>query len=137
MTVGTPCTIADLSHAASVPVTTLRYYERAGLLQPESRSHGNYRLYTNASLRRIKFIRAAQALGFTLDNVRELLGRDAEDPPPCRQVQTIIEGRLADIEQRLKDLRRVQRVLKSSLSKCKQFEQESCCHVVETLRSLS
>lgn len=127
-------TITRLARAADLPTTTLRYYERAGLLDPEDRSHGNYRLYTDESLRRLKFIRAAQAIGFTLDDVKQLLGHVAEVPPSCRQVQTLIERRLADIEERLKDLRHVQRVLKSSLEKCKESEQAGCCHVVETLR---
>ena len=130
-------TITQLARAADVPTTTLRYYERAGLLEPEDRSQGNYRLYTDESLRRLKFIRAAQAIGFTLDDVKQILGRVAEEPPPCRQVQTLIEGRLADIEDRLKDLRHVQRVLKSSLETCKKTEQAGCCHVVETLRRKS
>ncbi len=130
-------TISQLARAAEVPTTTLRYYERAGLLEPEDRSQGNYRLYTDESLRRLKFIRAAQAIGFTLEDVKLLLGRGTEEPPPCRQVQTLIQGRLADIEERLKDLRHVQRVLKSSLEKCKKTEQAGCCHVVETLRRQS
>jgi len=130
-------TITELARAADVPTTTLRYYERAGLLEAEDRSQGNYRLYTDESLRRLKFIRAAQAIGFTLDDVKDLLGRVAEGPPSCRWVQTLIEGRLADIEERLKDLRYVQRVLKSSLEQCKKTEQAGCCHVVETLRRKS
>ncbi len=134
---GKHLTISQLAKAVAVPTTTVRYYERAGLLKPEDRSAGNYRLYGVESLRRLKFIRAAQAIGFTLDDVRELLGRVEAEPPPCRDVQTLIEGRLADIEERLKDLRHVQRVLKSSLEKCKQTEQAGCCHVIETLRQKS
>src|SRR5262245_44204664 len=131
---GEHLTISQLAKAVVVPTTTVRYYERAGLLKPEDRSAGNYRLYGDESLRRLKFIRAAQAIGFTLDDVKELLGRVDEEPPPCREVQTLIEGRLADIAERLKDLRHVQRVLKSSLERCRKTEQAGCCHVIETLR---
>lgn len=130
-------TISQLAHAADIPTTTVRYYERVGLVEPEDRSAGNYRLYSEESLRKLKFIRAAQAIGFTLDDVKQLLGRVAVEPQPCRQVQNLIERRLADIEERLKDLRHVQRVLKSSLETCKKTEQAGCCHVVETLRRKS
>jgi DNA-binding transcriptional MerR regulator len=127
-------TISQLAHTADVPASTVRYYQRVGLLQPEGRSEGNYRLYGGEALRRLKFIRAAQAIGFTLDDVKALLGREDEEPPPCRDVQTLIERRLADIEERLQDLRHVRRVLKSSLEKCRRTEQAGCCHVLETLR---
>jgi MerR family mercuric resistance operon transcriptional regulator len=133
-TMGKRYTITQLARAAGVPTTTLRYYERAGILEAEDRSQGNYRLYTDESLGRLKFIRAAQAIGFTLDDVKELLGRADEEPAPCRDVQSLTEGRLADIAERLRDLRHVQRVLKSSLEKCKKTEQAGCCHVIETLR---
>jgi MerR family mercuric resistance operon transcriptional regulator len=130
-------TIGRLARKARIPVTTVRYYERIGLLVPEQRSCGNYRLYGLTSLRRLRFIRAAQAIGFTLEDVKQLLGPIAEDSSPCRHVQTLIQLRLADIEQRLRDLRQVQQVLKSSLAKCQKTEGPGCCHVVETLARTS
>jgi MerR family mercuric resistance operon transcriptional regulator len=127
-------TISQLARAVGVPTTTLRYYERAGLLEPEDRSQGNYRLYTDESLRRLKFIRAAQSIGFTLEDVKTLLGSHEDENPSCPGVQVLIQARLADIEERLKDLCHVQRVLKSALQKCRKSEQIACCHVIETLR---
>ncbi|MGB9619786.1 MAG: heavy metal-responsive transcriptional regulator, partial [Armatimonadota bacterium] len=127
-------TISQLARTAGVPTTTLRYYERAGLLKPEERSPSNYRLYTEESLRRLKFIRAAQAIGFTLDDVKTLLG--IRDPGALARpnVQDLIHERLADIEKRLKDLRHVRRILKSALEKCKETQQAGCCYVIEALR---
>lgn len=130
-----PYTISQLAHAAKVPTTTIRYYERVGLVQPEDRSAGNYRLYNDESLRRLKFIRTAQAIGFTLDDVRMLLGSQDGSIPSCADVQCLIEDRLADIDARLKDLRHVQKVLKASIEKCRETEQAGCCHVIETLQS--
>ena len=127
-------TISQLAQAVGVPTTTLRYYERAGLLAPEGRSGGNYRLYSDESLQRLRFIRAAQAIGFTLDDVKTLLGSQQGCTPPCSEVQNLIEDRLSEIEERLKDLRQVQRVLKNALQKCRTTEQDGCCHVVESLR---
>jgi len=127
-------TISQVAKAADLPTTTVRYYERIGLVQPEDRSAGNYRLYSEESLRKLKFIRAAQAIGFTLDDVKALLSTPSNSAASCREVQSLIEDRLAEVDQRLKDLRHVQRVLKSSLEKCKETEKADCCHVVETLR---
>src|SRR5260370_38558201 len=95
-------TICRLARAAAVPTSTVRYYERVGLLEPEDRSQGNYRLYTGESLRQLRFIRAAQAIGFTLDDVKLLLGSQDETTPPCHDVQHPIEKRLGEVHKRLK-----------------------------------
>ncbi len=131
---GREYTISQLAKAAGVPTTTLRYYERFGLLRPENRSQGNYRLYGDESLRRVRFIRAAQSIGFTLQDVKTLLATPQSAAASCREVQALIEQRLAGVTQRLKDLRHVQRVLKTSLEKCKATERADCCHVIEALR---
>ncbi len=127
-------TISQLAQAAEIPTTTVRYYERIGLVEPEDRSAGNYRLYSDNSLRKVKFIRSAQSIGFTLDDVKALLATPDSTAACCREVQSLIEERLAEVGQRLKDLRHVQRVLKSSLEKCRETERADCCHVIETLR---
>jgi len=127
-------TISELAKAAEIPTTTVRYYERIGLVKAEDRSQGNYRLYGEDSLRKVMFIRAAQSIGFTLDDVKALLGQSSSSTESCREVQSLIQERLAEVNQRLKDLRHVQKVLKSSLNKCQETEQVDCCHVIETLR---
>lgn len=132
---GREFTIGQLARAAGVPTTTLRYYERMGLLGPEDRSAGNYRLYTEQSLRRLKFIRAAQSIGFSLQDVKTLLGTHHDKTLSCTDVQLLIRQRLAEIEQRLKDLRRVQRILRLSLQKCIETQQAGYCHVIDTLRT--
>ena len=69
---GTFYTIGQLAKEANVPTSTVRYYERVGHLQPDGRSSGNYRVYSPAALKRLRFIRAAQATGFTLDDITTL-----------------------------------------------------------------
>ncbi len=130
---GEQFTISQLAKAAEVPTSTLRYYERIKLLEPEDRSHGNYRLYTDESLNRLRFIRAAHAIGFTLEDVKALLGVYDGEIPSCRDVQTLIEERLSEIEARLKNLRQVKKVLNSALQQCIETEQEGCCYVIESL----
>ncbi|MGE0827676.1 MAG: heavy metal-responsive transcriptional regulator [Candidatus Binatia bacterium] len=126
-------TIGQLANKAGVPTSTVRYYERVGLLQPDGRSSGNYRVYGPAALHRLRFIRAAQAIGFTLDDVTALLSFRDGTTAPCKEVQTLIEERLADTQQRLADLEHVQGVLKSSLKLCRRGERSGRCRVMDDL----
>ena len=121
-------TIGELSTSAGVPTSTVRYYERAGLLQASGRSAANYRLYSEEDAQRLRFIRAAQATGFSLDDVKQLLR-----PAPCRRVQRLIEHRLESVEARMRELRHVRRVLKQSRSACQAHEQSGRCRVVDDL----
>jgi MerR family mercuric resistance operon transcriptional regulator len=126
-------TIGALARAAEVPTTTVRYYERAGLLPPEGRSGGNYRSYTDRSLERLRFIRAAQANGFTLDDVKRLLQFQDGVLEPCKEVQSLIEARLRDLEERLAQLRTVRSVLRSSLEVCHHGEASGRCEILDGL----
>lgn len=127
--------ISQLAEMAKIPTTTIRYYERIGLLEAEGRSYGNYRLYGEASLEKIRFIRSAQASGFTLNDTKALLSDDAGEVPTCGSVRELIELRLADVEQRLKDLQHIRRVLDAALVKCKNQRPTVGCHVVAELNS--
>ncbi|MCZ6463822.1 MAG: MerR family transcriptional regulator [Proteobacteria bacterium] len=128
----TELTIGELASAAGVPVSTVRYYERKRLLRPSARSASNYRLYSGQDLERLRFIRAAQATGFTLQDVMTLLR-----PAPCERVQQLIEERLAQVSVRMKELRHVQRVLRASLETCLEHEASGRCGVVDELTATS
>jgi DNA-binding transcriptional MerR regulator len=121
-------TIGELAKAARVPVSTVRYYEREGILQPAARSASNYRLYSQDDVERLRFIRAAQATGFALDDIWELLR-----PAPCRKVQDLIEHRLEVVDARMRELRHVRRVLRRSLDECREHERTGRCRVVDDL----
>ncbi len=128
-------TISQLAKAAGIPATTVRYYERIRLVVPETRSSGNYRLYGDETLEKLIFIRAAQAIGFTLEDIKSLLATESGRTPTCGSVQKLIEVRLTDIEDKLTDLRHVRKVLKSALVKCQQHKKSDRCHVVTELRA--
>ena len=119
-------TIGSLARAACVPTSTVRYYERTGLLCPEGRSSSNYRSYSDDSLERLRFIRAAQANGFTLADVKGLLRFQDGTVAACGKVQSLIEARLADLEERLKQLRAVRGVLRASLEECHRGSSGRC-----------
>lgn len=123
-------TIGELARAAGVPASTVRYYERAGLLRPTGRSGSNYRLYTREELKRLGFIRAAQATGFTLAHVRQLLR-----PAPCGRVQGMIEERLGDVSAQMAELRHVQRVLHHALELCREHEKSGRCGAIDSIAS--
>ncbi len=125
-------TIGELAAAAGVPTSTIRYYERTRLLRPSSRSASNYRLYSQGDLERLRFIRAAQATGFTLGDVTKLLR-----PAPCGSVQRLIEERLAEVTTRMKELRHVQKVLRTALEECRDHQKSGRCKVVDDLSARS
>ena len=128
-----PYTISQLAHAAGVPISTVRYYERVQLLCPTGRADNNYRLYSRDTLQRLHFIRAAQATGFTLHDVRTFLALNDGDMALCQDVQPLIARRLDDVSRRLKEMRHIQRILKSMLARCHEQEQDARCHVVVAL----
>jgi len=126
-------TIGSLARAAAVPSSTIRYYERAGLLRPEGRSAGNYRRYSESSLERLVFIRAAQANGFTLKDVKGLLRLQDGAPAPCGEVQALVEARLRELEERMRELRAFRTVLRAALERCHRGDPSGRCEVLEGL----
>jgi MerR family mercuric resistance operon transcriptional regulator len=113
-----PLTIGQLALAAGVPTSTVRYYERVGLFKPDARTRAGYRSYSAAAVERLRFIRAAQATGFSLDDVRQMLELTHSDDPPCEEVATLINRRLDDVRRRLRELKRVERALTTAIKSC-------------------
>jgi len=126
-------TIGEVAHITGVADTTLRYYEKERIVVPGTRSRAGYRLYTDRDVERIAFVRAAQAVGFTLDDIRTLL--EVGENTPCNQVQELIERRSADVENRLRDLKRVQGALADALARCRKSRKG--CAVVADLKQTS
>lgn len=104
-------TIGTLADRLGLNPRTIRYYERVGLIPPAQRSAGGYRLYTPADEDRIRFIKSAQRLGLTLGEVKETLAFRERDERPCRYVAGLIDDRLGEVNQRLRELRAFKREL--------------------------
>jgi DNA-binding transcriptional MerR regulator len=130
-------TIGQLARTAGVPASTVRFYERRGLIRPDDRTPGNYRIYRGSAIERLRFIRAAQANGFSLEEVSVLLNFRDGKTSHCREVQELIKERLADLEKRLEQLRKVQAVLRASLRACREFGRTGRCSVIERLNLAS
>lgn len=103
--------VGELAARAGVGVQTLHYYERLGLLPPPDRSGANYRLYPPASLRQVQFIKKAQALGFTLEEIKEILGLRERGRAPCRCVADVARKHLREMDTRIAALREFRKSL--------------------------
>jgi DNA-binding transcriptional MerR regulator len=121
--------IGQLARAAAVPTSTVRFYERAGLLAPEARSGANYRVYSQRSLERLQLIRSAQAVGLSLEDVAAILEAAHGSPEPCGAVVSLVERRLADVREKLKHLRTVERTLARAAKNCCTDESGLCNRV--------
>lgn len=111
-------TIGDLGKATNTKVETVRYYERIGLLPKPVRSSGNYRTYGAAELGRLSFIRRARDLGFSLDQVRALLGLSDDRTCDCAGIDQIANEHLREVDRKLADLRSLRRELKAVIESC-------------------
>jgi MerR family mercuric resistance operon transcriptional regulator len=122
-------TIGQLAGAVGVPTSTVRYYERVGLFKPDARTRANYRCYTARAVERLRFIRAAQAAGFSLEDVRQMLALTHSDESPCGEMTALINRRLDDVRQRLRDLKRVERTLANAVKSCCKGGADWCAEV--------
>lgn len=110
--------IGKLSASTGVKVPTIRYYEDIGILPPAERSAGNQRLYDDASVERLSFVRHARDLGFPLDAIRDLLGLSDDPGQPCAEVDRIAARQLADVKARIARLTALQNELERMLQDC-------------------
>ena len=125
--------IGELAARACVPTTTVRYYERKGLLRRPQRTASNYRAYDQEAVERLRFIRASQAAGLTLSDIKALLGYRDGTVSPCREVRVLLEKRLENVEASLTELRHLRKALRSFVDVCRQAEGDEPCGVVERL----
>src|SRR5215510_2993504 len=129
---GARLAIGTLSKHTGTNVETIRYYERMGLWAAPARSAGGYRLYGTEHLKRLNFIRRARLLGFSIGEVRMLLRLADERKRPCAEVRVVAEAHLADVRNKIVDLRRMERVLKVTVARCAEGRR-SDCPVIEAL----
>ena len=126
-------TIGQLAELAGVPTPTVRYYERRGLLAPPRRTRGGYRDYVGDAARRVRFIRRAQDLGFTLEEVEELLLLRVSDSSTCEQVAMKAQAKASEIQAKLDELSRLQTVLLHLADACASRTLTNDCPVLAML----
>ena len=125
----------EVAERAGVNSQTLRYYERRGLLAEPDRSNGGHRLYPPDTVALLSVIKAAQRLGFTLDEVAALLELDSGQN--CGVARNLAEQKLADVDARLRDLRALQRQLRALIARCRIASGTVRCPMIEALAGAS
>lgn len=123
--------IGALAKAAGVGIDTVRYYERAGLVAPSDRLASGYRRYSSVEVSRLRFIRRAQALGFSLREIRELLALSSSRN--VASVKRKAEARLADVDKRLDELKRVREGLSKLIKACPGHGTPESCPILQAL----
>jgi Hg(II)-responsive transcriptional regulator len=118
---------------AGVNLETLRYYERRGLLPDPPRSQANYRLYSEDAIRRIRFIKRAQELGFTLVEIKELLMLTESVDAECSDVRQKALAKIRDVELRMRDLKRIKRTLEQLAEQCPGSSALNECPILRAL----
>jgi MerR family mercuric resistance operon transcriptional regulator len=127
-----PITIGALSRRTECNIETIRYYERIGMMPKPSRTQGGHRLYTEQHWKRLTFIRRSRELGFSLEQIRDLLRFADGGRYTCSQVRAITLEHLDDVCARMKDLKRLEKVLKTMTSQCDGGKVPDC-PVIEAL----
>ncbi|MBS0308793.1 MAG: Cd(II)/Pb(II)-responsive transcriptional regulator [Proteobacteria bacterium] len=125
--------IGDLSRCTGCQVETIRFYEQEGLLPAPARSQGNYRLYGDAHVERLQFIRHCRSLNMTLDDVRTLLQwRDAPNEN-CSEVNVMLDQQIKRVSQRITELKVLQQQLKALRSRCQDEHAVKDCGILQGL----
>lgn len=128
--------IGAVARAAGVSVHTLRYYERLGLLPPPQRTRAGYRVYERPTVDRLRFIQQAQALGFSLAEIKEIVRLKYSGQSPCACVRRRLRQRLDEVEQEMKRLRKVRREVRACLERSRALPRlphaaSSICPIIE------
>ncbi|MDP1532885.1 MAG: Hg(II)-responsive transcriptional regulator [Rubrivivax sp.] len=127
-----PYTISGVARAAGVNVETIRFYQRRGLLSEPDKPLGGIRRYGDADIARVLFIKAAQRIGFTLDEIAQLLQLD--DGTRCSEARAIAEHKLADVRQRVCDLQRIEAALAQLVDRCAAGRGQVSCPLIDALQ---
>lgn len=126
-------TIGGVADAAGVRVETIRYYERRGLVPQPGKTPGAYRRYGSGHVDRVRFIKRAQALGFSLEEVATLL--QLEDGTDRRSIRRIAGARLDETRRRIADLQRIEKALSHLLHDCESHARSARCPIIAAIQA--
>lgn len=134
-------TASVLAKRASVPLFTVRYYTRIGLLRPSRDLRNGYKVYKPADKDRLKFITSAKGLGFTLAEIEKILAHATHGDSPCPMVREIVRRRVEENKQKIRELKRLQRRLESAVVAWESMENSepdghSVCRLIESFAEI-
>jgi DNA-binding transcriptional MerR regulator len=129
---------SDLANRIGVQPEAIRYYEQRGLLPPPQRTASGYRIYTPEHLERVEFIKKCQALGFSLDEIRELMELKFRGNSPCYHVRDLLVDKINEVEAQIQRLQTFQQELQTYARECEKTlkrhaSKSDCCPVLERL----
>jgi len=121
-----PLTIGTLSKKTGVNIETIRYYEKVGIMPKPQRTEGGNRIYDEGQFKRLNFIRRCRELGFSLDEIREMLCLVDEKDFTCAEIAALSQKHLDDVRAKIKDLGKIERYMKDMLSQCSKDNTPDC-----------
>jgi len=127
--------VGEVAKQAGVNLQTIHYYERRGLLPKPPRSGSNYRAYPGDAVLRVRFIKRAQELGFTLKEIKELLSLRASPRTRCADVRNRAEAKVQDIDNKVRTLHAMRKALTKLIGECSGSGPVSQCPIMEALDS--
>lgn len=125
-------TRGDLARATGCNIETIRYYEKTGLLPDPPRTNAGYRIYSAAHATRLGFILRARELGFSMEDIRGLLGLGDGTAPTCAEIKERTERHLSDVRTKIADLKQIEHVLAKTAARCS-GEQVPECPILDAL----
>ena len=129
--------IGELAQTSGTPIETIRFYEREGLLPAAARTEGNDRIYTPQHADRLGFIRQCRSLDMTLDEVRVLLRFKDQPLADCGEVNSLLDEHIGHVAARIKELKELERQLKTLRENCRESQQASQCGILSELSTAS
>ena len=126
-------TIGKIAKKTALNVQTIRFYERAGLLEEAKRTPAGYRQFEENTVERIEFIRKAQKIGYSLEEIRELLSLSVSKENPCDRVRLMTEAKIVEINEKMRDLRELKSRLERLVGQCVAGGPEGNCPILESL----
>ncbi len=128
---------SEVAALAQVNTQTLRYYERRGLLPEPERTHAGYRVYTPDAVRAVRFVKRAQQLGFTLDDIEDLLHLAQGGPASCEETLTMARSRITDLQRRIDELMGMREALARLIDTCDQPRADRECPILHDIESVA
>ncbi len=110
--------IGEIAKITGIAVSTLRYYEAIGLVKPTDKSSAKYRYYKKDDIQLIVFVKKAQNIGFTLDEIKLILSERSSGKSPCPKVRDLAQRKIVELRDKIKDLKLIERDLKRYILKC-------------------
>jgi MerR family transcriptional regulator, copper efflux regulator len=127
--------IGELAEQAGISTKAIRYYEQIGILTPPARTPSGYRAYDPSALGRLSFVRAGQAVGLTLGEIRQIMAFRDDGQAPCAHVTDLLQRHAADLDARIRELQQLRRELRQLAERAATLDPEQCppervCHII-------